>query len=244
METASTAKAGALEADAPKRMTLVLATKNPGKLAELRALFAPLPVELVAVDEAGVSFASPIESGNTFEANAIIKARAAAEATMLVAIADDSGLEVDALGGRPGVRSARFAGDNATDAENNAALLTALDEVEDAGRTARFRCVIAVVDPYADTEQPILSEGRCEGLITRTSRGESGFGYDPLFVVTGVGRTFAELDDTEKNSLSHRAKAVRALLPQVEALVRARLADAQRVLGGEKLESPASRRKP
>jgi XTP/dITP diphosphohydrolase len=214
-----------------KAMTIVLATHNPGKLAELRVLFRSLPVEVMSIRDVAPSYTPPVEDGATFEENAAKKARAAAEATRLVAIADDSGLEVDALGGRPGVRSARFAREGATDAENNATLLDALQEIEDAGRTARFRCVIALVDPFADTTRPLQVEGRCEGAIARSPRGESGFGYDPLFVVAGSERTFAEIGEDEKNSVSHRGKAARALLPHVESLVAARLAEARRVTG-------------
>lgn len=220
-----------VETASSKVMTIVLATHNRGKLAELRSLFEGLPIELLSISEVVPGYTPPSEDGDTFEENAAIKAKAAAQAAHLVAIADDSGLEVDALGGRPGVRSARFAGDGATDAENNAALLSALLEVDDTGRTARFRCVIALVDPFTDADKPLYAEGRCEGLIARSSRGESGFGYDPLFVVSGLGRTFAELGDAEKNQLSHRGKAARALLPQVEAIVRARVDEAARVLG-------------
>jgi XTP/dITP diphosphohydrolase len=212
-----------------KAMTIVLATHNPGKLAELRSLFASLPIEVVPIRDVVPSYSAPIEDGATFEDNALKKARAAAEATQLVAIADDSGLEVDALGGRPGVRSARFAREGATDAENNAALLQALDEVEDTARAARFRCVIALVDPFADGQKPAVVEGRCEGAIARSARGESGFGYDPLFIVAGGTRTFAELGETEKNTISHRGKAARALLPQVEAIVEARHDEARRI---------------
>ncbi len=216
---------------AAKLITLVLATKNAGKVAELRALLEAEPVEVLAVTEVLPAWAAPAETGATFEENAYLKARAVADATTLVTIADDSGLEVDALGGRPGVRSARFARDGATDAENNAALLTALSEVEDAGRTARFRCAIALVDPFGDPDKPLTAEGRCEGLINRSPRGESGFGYDPLFVVAGTDRTFAELGDAEKNRLSHRGKAVRAMLPRIHDLIATRLAEEQRVLG-------------
>lgn len=215
-----------------KLMTLVLATHNPGKLAELRAMLRELPVDVVSVTDVVPAFAPPVEDGETFEANAYKKARAVAEATQMVTLADDSGLVVDALGGRPGVRSARFAREGATDAENNAALLEALTEVDEAQRTARFRCVIALVDPYADLDKPIFAEGRCEGVIASGPRGESGFGYDPLFVVTGLDRTYAELDHDEKNKLSHRGKAVAALFPHVEALVKARIDEAQRALSG------------
>jgi XTP/dITP diphosphohydrolase len=214
-----------------KVMTVVLATKNPGKIHELRALFAALPVEVVSIGDVLPAFEMPREDGATFSENAFLKARAVAEATQLVAIADDSGLEVAALDGRPGVRSARFARDGATDAENNAALLTALEEVDDAGRGAHFSCVIALVDPYVDLDKPVYFEGRCDGAIARTARGAGGFGYDPLFVVRGVDKTFGELDDEEKNEISHRGKASHALLPHVVALVEARRLEAARILG-------------
>lgn len=215
---------------ASKLMTIVLATSNPGKLAELRALFAGLPVEVLSVTDVLPAYAAPAETGVSFEANALIKARAAATATLLVAIADDSGLEVDAIGGRPGVRSARFARDGATDAENNAALLAALDDVPDGKRSARFRCAIALCDPFFDLDRPTTSEGRCEGRVLREARGSAGFGYDPLFVPEGADQTFAELSEARKNEISHRGKAVRALVPQVEKLVATRLAEASEVL--------------
>ncbi|HTJ80295.1 MAG TPA: RdgB/HAM1 family non-canonical purine NTP pyrophosphatase [Polyangiaceae bacterium] len=212
-------------------MTVVLATHNRGKIQELRALLAELPIEVLSIVDVLPQHAMPVEDGATFAENAFIKARDAAIATGLVAIADDSGLEVDALGGRPGVRSARFARENATDAENNAALLTALQEIDETGRTARFRCVIAVVDPYVDLDKPAYFEGRCEGIVARSGRGESGFGYDPLFVVAGTDKTFAEIPDAEKNALSHRGKAARALLPHMRALVESREEEARRVFG-------------
>lgn len=215
---------------ASKLMTIVLATTNPGKLAELRVLLAALPVEVLAVTDVLPAYVAPAETGVSFEANALIKARAAAAATLLVAIADDSGLEVDAIGGRPGVRSARFARDGATDAENNAALLAALEAVPDEKRSARFRCAIAMCDPFFDLERPTTSEGRCEGRVLRAARGAAGFGYDPLFVPEGSEETFAELSETQKNEISHRGIAVRALVPHVEKLLAARVAEAGDVL--------------
>src|SRR5262249_10147897 len=155
----------------------------------------------------------------------LIKARAAANETRLVTIADDSGLEIDALGGRPGVRSARFAKEGATDAENNAAVLKALEEGEASQRSARFRCVLALIDPWSEAA-PVLVEGRCEGRIASEPSGTGGFGYDPLFVVDGYGRTMADLTEAEKNVSSHRAKAVAALRPRLEDLLSARLAAA------------------
>lgn len=212
--------------------SVVVATHNPGKVAEFRSLLGGLPIEFLTVTEVLAGYGPPVEDGATFEENAVLKARAAALATQMVAIADDSGLEVDALAGRPGVRSARYAHDAATDAENNALLMTELTDVEDGLRTARFRCVIALVDPFADADRPIVVEGRCEGVIARSPKGESGFGYDPLFVVAGIGRTYAELAHDEKNRLSHRGKATRALLPHLEALHAARLGEAKRSFGG------------
>ncbi len=211
-------------------MTLVLATKNRGKVAELRPLLAGLPLDVRTVDEVAPNLPSVIEDGTTFEANAILKAHAVAEATQLVTLADDSGLEVDALGGRPGVRSARFAGDGATDAENNAALLAALEEVHGPDRHARFRSVVAIVDPFAIGAAPIVAEGKCEGTIAREPRGLGGFGYDPLFVLEGDERSMAELSEDDKNRVSHRGKAAATAIRHLEAIVAARLAEAARIL--------------
>jgi XTP/dITP diphosphohydrolase len=211
---------------------LLLASTNRGKLVELRALLGDLPVELVPLTTALPGRPQATEDGVTFLDNARIKARAAVEVTMMVTLAEDAGLEVDALGGRPGVRSARFAGEGATDAENNAALLKALEEVEDDQRAARFRCVIVVIDPWGEGEaREIVAEGRCEGAIARQPRGGGGFGYDPLFVVDGFGRTMAELTDEEKNRTSHRARAVAAIRPALEDLIARRLAAADKIAG-------------
>jgi XTP/dITP diphosphohydrolase len=208
---------------------LLLATTNRGKLAELRALLAGLPVDLVSLAQVLPGRPPPVEDGATFLDNALIKARAAMKATMMMTIAEDAGLEVDALGGRPGVRSARYAGEGATDAQNNAALLKALHEVEDDQRTARVRCVLVLVDPW--TEGEVVAEGRCEGTIARQPRGGGGFGYDPLFVVGGSGRTMAELGEEEKNRVSHRARAVEAMRAELTARIARRIAEAARVDG-------------
>jgi XTP/dITP diphosphohydrolase len=215
----------------PAVFTLVLATSNEGKLAELRTLLQDLPIELVSyADVLGEKRSLP-EDGDTFEANAIQKARAVCQLTALFALADDSGLEVDALAGRPGVRSARFAHERATDAENNAALLRAMEEVEEGARSARFRCVLALASPW-DSEVRV-SEGRCEGSISRTPRGSGGFGYDPLFVVSeGGGRAMAELTEAEKNAISHRGRAVLAMRAVLLEVINARLDEAERVSGG------------
>jgi XTP/dITP diphosphohydrolase len=227
---------------------LVVATHNRGKLEELRALLADLPLEVHGVGELLADPPLVVEDGATFAENALKKARAVARATNMLSLADDSGLEVDALGGRPGVRSARFAHERATDAENNAALLAALEALvpsadpaaSDADRvwmiiagerglTARFRCVLALVDPFA-AGAPSMVEGACEGAITRTPRGSGGFGYDPLFVVRDEGKTMAELGADAKNRVSHRARAFAALRPVLERVLAER-ADAVARLG-------------
>ncbi|MEO7327791.1 MAG: RdgB/HAM1 family non-canonical purine NTP pyrophosphatase [Minicystis sp.] len=213
--------------------TLLLATTNKGKLAELGRLLGDLPVELVSLGTALPGRPQAVEDGATLEDNAWIKGRAAASASMLVTLAEDSGLEVDALGGRPGVRSARFAGEGATDAENNAALIAALNEIDDDQRGARFRCVMVLIDPFAEGEaREQKSEGRCEGEITREPRGAGGFGYDPLFVVADKARTMAELDEQEKGEVSHRGRAALAMRPALEALIARRLAETARIAGG------------
>lgn len=195
-------------------MKLVVATRNRHKLEELRALLGGLPVELVPIDEVAPGTELP-ETGDTFEANAIQKARAAADATGLPAIADDSGLEVDALGGAPGVWSARFAGEPSDDARNNARLVEKLRDLPPAARTARYRAVIAVVPPGGGPAR--LAAGACEGTISLEPRGRGGFGYDPHFVLPD-GRHMAELPPDEKNRISHRAGAAAALRTELAAL--------------------------
>src|SRR3954469_18975001 len=157
----------------PELLTIVLATSNHGKLLELRGLLADLPVQLRSAAEVLGEQPSIVEDGATFEANALIKARGVARAPRSLALADDSGLEVHTLGGRPGVRSARFAHERATDAENNAALLRELESMEEGGRGARFRCVLALADPWRDGEVHTV-EGTCDGSIARTPRGNGG----------------------------------------------------------------------
>lgn len=187
---------------------VVLASSNAGKLREMRAILAGHPVEIVSQSDLGIPPAE--EDGETFVANALIKARHAARLTGLPAIADDSGLEVDALSGRPGVHSARYAGADAGDAANNALLLRELDGVTDAGRSARYRCVLVFVRDAADTT-PIVREASWEGRIATVSGGRGGFGYDPLFIPAGDTRTVAQLGDDAKNRMSHRGRALRAL---------------------------------
>jgi len=214
-------------------LSVLLATTNRGKIAELKSLLSDLPLELLPMSTVLPNFPAIIEDGATFEDNALIKARTAGDAAMMVTIAEDAGLEVDALGGRPGVRSARFAKEGATDAENNAELLASLAEVEDDQRTARFRCVIVLRDPWNEAQPEILADGRCAGMIARQTRGTGGFGYDPLFIVAGEGRTMAELSDEEKNTRSHRARAVKKLRPALEALIEARLSLVARIVGSK-----------
>lgn len=209
---------------------VVLATSNPGKLAEFRALLAGVPVDLVSAAEVLGQMPAVVEDGATFEDNAIKKARAIADASLMITLADDSGLEVDVLHGAPGVRSARYAGERATDAENNATLLHALREVPQDERSARFRCVLCVIDPWSgDDQTTVLAEGVCEGSIARSPRGSGGFGYDPLFVTDQDGRTMAELTDDEKNAISHRARAVEALVPKLMQLLDERAATTERI---------------
>lgn len=211
-------------------LSIVLGSSNQGKLGELRELLSDLPIQVLSAREALGFPLEVVEDGVTFEQNAVLKARAVSRATGLIALADDSGLEVDALGGRPGVRSARFAHERATDAENNAALLRELEEVGEGQRSARFRCVLALVTPW-DSEARTV-DGSCQGQILRAPRGSGGFGYDPLFVVDGLaGLAMAELTDEQKNRVSHRACAVRALRPLLLDVINARLDEAERVLG-------------
>jgi XTP/dITP diphosphohydrolase len=194
---------------------VVLATGNRGKLAELRAILAGSGLEVLPQSDFGIE--PPVEDGETFAANALIKARHAARLAGLPAIADDSGLEVDALGGRPGIHSARYAGPGCTDADNNRRLLEELAGVPDERRSARYRCAMAFVD-HAEDPRPLVCEAAWEGWIGRSPRGAGGFGYDPLFIVAGGSRTAAEMPAGEKNLVSHRGQALAAL----EAALRAR----------------------
>jgi XTP/dITP diphosphohydrolase len=211
------------------RHTLVVATTNKGKLEELRAMLASLDLTVLSLSDVLKRVPEIVEDGATFTENAVKKATEVARLTSCLTLADDSGLEVDVLNGAPGVRSARFAHDRATDAENNAALLAALDGLAPADESgeraaARFRCVLALVDPFSE-EPPYVVEGVCEGSITRAPRGSFGFGYDPMFVVKDLPDrelTMAELTDLEKNQLSHRAKAWQKLRLVLEKVLAAR----------------------
>ena len=193
-------------------MRIVLATSNPGKQREFAALLAPRGFELVLQSQLGI--ASIDETGTTFEDNALLKARHAAAASGLPALADDSGLEVDALGGRPGVWSARFAGPGASDAQNNARLLAELANVPAEQRTARYRCVLALLRGAGDV-RPLLAQGSWEGRIGFEAVGSGGFGYDPYFIPAGLNCTAAELSAVRKNALSHRGAALRDLIARL-----------------------------
>lgn len=191
--------------------TVLIATRNAGKLKEFQAFFSlwGWPVKGLADFP---DLPEIVEDGRTFEENARIKAAALFRWTRLPVLADDSGLEVDALGGQPGVYSARYAGERATDAENNAKLLAALRGVPAHERQARFRCVLVMM--FSQVRQ-LVAEGTCEGVILEEPRGAGGFGYDPLFYVPPLGKTLAEMTPEEKNRISHRGAALRQLAVQL-----------------------------
>ena len=186
-------------------MEIVLATKNRDKIKEIKEILKGVPVELLTFDEHSRNL-SVEEDGKTLEENAVKKAEAWMRQTGKPALADDSGLEVDYLNGAPGVYSSRFAGEDATYADNNVKLLELLKDVQKERRTARFRCIAALAFPDGKKE---LFEGAVEGLITDSPRGESGFGYDPVFLIPEYDKTFAELGDELKNKISHRSIAFR-----------------------------------
>ena len=188
---------------------VVLATGNPGKVRELADLLAAFGLDIVAQTDLGVESAE--ETGLTFIENAILKARHAAQVTGLPAIADDSGLAVDALGGAPGIYSARYAGEDATDQQNLEKLLAALEKVPDGARQAQFHCVLVYLR-HAEDPTPLVFHGSWAGEITRAAAGEGGFGYDPIFYLPELGKTAAELSKDEKRAVSHRGKALTLLL--------------------------------
>ncbi|MDX1491047.1 MAG: RdgB/HAM1 family non-canonical purine NTP pyrophosphatase [Pseudohongiellaceae bacterium] len=194
---------------------IVLASGNKGKLREFQQMLGGSDVEFLAQGSLGVSDAE--ETGLSFVENAILKARHACAATGLPALADDSGIEVDALNGRPGIYSARFAGPDADDASNNQKLLDALKNVADKDRTARFQCVIVFMR-FAEDPMPFISQGTWEGRILHQGQGENGFGYDPLFYVPTHECASALLDPTTKNTISHRGQALHRLLSHWDTL--------------------------
>jgi XTP/dITP diphosphohydrolase len=194
---------------------VVLATRNPGKIREVRRLLAPAGLSLAGLD-AFSNVQEGEETGATFLENALLKARSAARATGLPAVADDSGLEVEALGGAPGVHSARYAGEPRSDAGNNTKLMRALERVPRGERGAAFRCVAAAALPGGEA---IWAEGVWRGVVLEAPRGEGGFGYDPLFLDPEAGRTAAEMPPGEKDARSHRGKAFRDLAARLPALL-------------------------
>jgi XTP/dITP diphosphohydrolase len=194
---------------------IVLASRNKKKIAELKTLLADLPVHVLSLEDFP-EIPEIKESGVTFAENAEIKAKTVAQATGLIAVADDSGLEVDALGGQPGVYSNRFVGPNATDRDKYMRILELLKDVPDEKRTARFRAAVAVATPEGEV---VVVEEACEGRIAREPRGEGGFGYDPIFFIPELGRTMAELSPEEKNQISHRGKAMKAAKEVIRRLL-------------------------
>jgi XTP/dITP diphosphohydrolase len=203
---------GAPPRDRPR---IVIATRSAHKLRELRELLSLEHADLVSLDELGVE-GDPVEDGETFETNARIKARFAAQATGLAALADDSGIEVDALGGQPGVRTRRYAGEQATDVQNNRKLLGALDGLPPERRGARYVCVLAFTEPSPDgaAARIVTARGTCRGRIAAAPKGSGGFGYDPIFEPESEppgGRTLGQWSAAEKNEISHRARAARRM---------------------------------
>lgn len=197
---------------------VVLASGNKHKLEEIQEILKDYRLELETMHDAGLVDFEIIEDGDTFEANSLIKAKAVMDELGLDTIADDSGLEVDALDGAPGVYSARYAGENADYLANNEKLLKELKDVPDEKRTARFVTVLTMLFKNGDT---IVVRGEVEGVIGHEAKGTNGFGYDPLFIVPELGKTFAELEAHEKNALSHRANALKLLKVELDKYLEA-----------------------
>lgn len=195
---------------------LVLATGNMGKVAEMTRLLDPFDIEVLSVKDFD-ALPDVIEDGETFFENSRKKALEISKLLGLHALADDSGLEVDALGGRPGVHSSRYAGEDATDLKNNIKLLDEMKGVAEKDRTARFRCVMVAADPSG---RIISAEGSCEGTITLKMQGSGGFGYDPVFYIPDLGRTMAQLSRDEKNSISHRGRAISRIMKELPAFLK------------------------
>jgi XTP/dITP diphosphohydrolase len=198
----------------PAVKKVLVASNNPGKIREIGGILADLDIEVMPQRTLGIEDAD--ETGVTFIENALIKARHATRCSGLPAIADDSGLEVDALGGRPGVYSARFAGANATDSENNLKLIESLRDLGGDAFSARFRCVMVFLR-HPEDPSPVIGQGVWEGEIILSPKGDGGFGYDPYFWVPEAGLTVSEMTDAEKNRQSHRGKALNALINALRA---------------------------
>lgn len=193
--------------------TVIIASKNKNKIKEIEEILSTMQMKAISREDAGVPDFDVEETGKTFEENAFIKARAICEASGKITIADDSGLEVDFLSGRPGVYSARYAGPEQDDGKNNAKLLRELKDVPFENRTARFVCCIVMVYPDGDR---VSVRGECKGHILEQIQGNSGFGYDPLFLPDGQSETFAQMSKEEKNRISHRADALGKLKAKLE----------------------------
>jgi len=197
---------------------LILGTKNPGKVAEIQRIFSGLDLDLIPLTDFPQA-PDVVEDGSTYRDNALKKARTIAAWSGQLTLAEDSGLEVAALGGQPGIYTARFGGPGLSSRERCLYLLERLRGVPEDQRQAVFRCVAVLMDPVGRT---VVGEGRCPGMIGDTLRGEAGFGYDPLFLLPETGRSMAELAPEEKDLISHRAQAMRALLPMLAALAQGR----------------------
>jgi XTP/dITP diphosphohydrolase len=197
---------------------LLVATTNPGKFAEVEAYLSQLPLQIISLQSFD-KYPEVIEDGATFEQNAKKKARALAQASGLLTLADDSGLEVDALDGAPGIYSARYAGPAADDRKNNEKLLAAMHAVPEAQRTARFICALALCDPREGAMTVWTMHESCEGRITFEPKGINGFGYDPLFFYPSFGKTFGEIDRQAKATVSHRGKALKKLAELLPTVV-------------------------
>lgn len=197
---------------------LVIATRNPGKLREFQRLLGGLRARILSLDQAGVGITVE-ETGSTYEQNATLKAVGYARESRQITIADDSGVEVDALGGAPGVMSATYTGPGQTDAQRTQRLLELMAGVPAKLRTARYRAVLAIVRPARSQKGVALFQRTCEGVIADAPAGNNGFGYDPVFLVPSLGRTMAELSDHEKDAISHRGNAARAALHYLKELL-------------------------
>ncbi len=195
-------------------MNLVIASRNKGKISEIKELLADLPIEVLSLFDYP-SIIEIEENGETFAENAQIKAQAVYNYTKCAVMADDSGLEIDALDGRPGVHSSRFAGENAADAEKCELILNIMKNVPDEKRTARFKSVICIIDMNGSIS---LTEGVCNGIITHEPIGDNGFGYDPIFYIPNLNRTMAQLTSSEKNAVSHRGIALRLAVDIIKKL--------------------------
>lgn len=197
-----------------KLINLVIASKNIGKIKEIKEILSDLQLKLFSYRNFP-NLSAVIEDGKTFKENALKKATTMANSVNMLSLADDSGLEVEALNGKPGIHSSRFAGENASDLENNIKLLNLLKNIPEKQRVARFRCVMVLANPLGEIN---IVEGVCDGFISNKLSGQNGFGYDPLFIVPKYGKTFAELDISIKNEISHRAIALRKMKKIIEKL--------------------------